>query len=87
MIKLTAIRPLDEAKLELTFSDGSHGIWCAASLIACDTELTRPLAARDYFTRAFVEAGALAWPNGLELAPWTLQDELKAEGRLVARAA
>jgi hypothetical protein len=87
MIKLTAIRPLKGARLELVFSDGSHGVWSAADLIARDTVLTRPLADADYFARAFIEAGALAWPNGLELAPWSLQDELRAEARLVEKAA
>jgi hypothetical protein len=87
MIKLTAIRPQGDGRLELTFSDGSHGVWSAADLIARDTVLTQPLAEPGYFARAFIEAGALAWPNGLELAPWTLQDELRADGRLVAKAA
>lgn len=87
MIKLTAIRPQGDARLELVFSDGSHGVWSAADLISRNTVLTQPLADADYFTRAFIEAGALAWPNGLELAPWSLQEELRAEGRLVAQAA
>lgn len=88
MIKLIAIVPRGTGTLELTFSDGSHGLWSAADVLACDTVLTRPLADPAYFARAFIEAGALAWPNGLELAPWTLQDELRAAGLLhVAKAA
>lgn len=87
MIKLTAIRPQGDAKLELVFSDGSHGVWSAADLITRDTVLTRALADANYFARAFIEAGALAWPNGLELAPWTLHAELRADGRLVEKAA
>lgn len=87
MIKLTAIRPQGDARLELVFSDGSHGVWSAAELIARDTVLTQPLAQADYFERAFIEAGALAWPNGLELAPWSLQEELRGEGRLIEKAA
>lgn len=88
MIKLVAITPHGLAELGLTFSDGSHGVWSAASLIERATVLTEPLADPAYFARAFIEAGALAWPNGLELAPWTLQTELKEAGTLVtARAA
>lgn len=87
MIKLTAIRPQDGDRLELVFSDGSHGIWSAADLIARDTVLTRPLTEVEYFARAFIEAGALAWPNGLELAPWSLQDELRVGDLLVEKAA
>ena len=77
MIKLIAIAPHGPDGLELTFSDGSHGLWSAAELIARETVLTLPLADAAYFARAFIEAGVLAWPNGLELAPWTLQQELR----------
>ena len=88
MIKLIAIAPHGPDGLELTFSDGSHGLWSAADLIERDTVLTRPLADATYFARAFIEAGALAWPNGLELSPWSLQRELREAGALVeARAA
>ena len=69
MITLTHIAPNGPATLELTFSDGSHARWSAADLIARDTPLTQPLADPAYFARAFIEAGALGWPNGLELAP------------------
>jgi hypothetical protein len=85
MIKLIALEPLDKASLALTFSDGSHGVWSAAELLAHDTVLTRSLRDPAYFARAFIEAGALAWPNGLELAPWTLQNDLR-EARLLKRA-
>ena len=88
MIKLIAIAPHGPDGLELTFSDGSHGLWSAADLIERDTVLTRPLADATYFVRAFIEAGALAWPNGLELSPRSLQRELREAGALVeARAA
>lgn len=84
LIKLTAIAKRGGAGLELTFSDGSRGLWSASEIIARDTVLTRPLADPAYFARAFIEAGALAWPNGLELAPWTLQAELRETGLLNA---
>ena len=83
MIKLLSIEAQSDAKVLLRFSDGSKGIYCARSLIAEDTVLTRPLAEPTYFAGAFVEAGALAWPNGLELAPWTLHAELREAGALV----
>ena len=82
MIKLTHIAASGPAALELTFSDGSHARWSAADLIERATPLTRALADPAYFARAFIEAGALAWPNGLELAPWTLHEELREAGLL-----
>lgn len=87
MIKLIAIAPHQARQLELTFSDGSHGVWSAEEVIARDTVLTRPLTDPAYFARAFIEAGALAWPNGLELSPWSLQAELREAGLLVAARA
>lgn len=87
MIKLVAIALHGPAQLALTFSDGSRGMWSAAPLIERATVLTQPLADAAYFARAFIEAGALAWPNGLELAPWTLQAELKEAGALVTAKA
>lgn len=87
MIKIVAISLAGVTSLELTFSDGSHGIWSAAALIARDTSLTRPLADPAYFARAFIESGALAWPNGLELSPHALHLRLKESGQLALRAA
>ncbi|MBU6269281.1 MAG: DUF2442 domain-containing protein [Sphingomonadales bacterium] len=88
MIKLVSIAVHGATALDLAFSDGSHGLWSPEALIRKDTVLTRPLAEPGYLARAFVEAGALAWPNGLELAPWTLHANLRAAGKLVeARAA
>jgi len=87
MIKLTGFEPTGDSELELRFSDGSHGAWSAAGLIDRDTELTRPLADPAFFRRAFLEAGALAWPNGLELSAESLHRRLAESGALVREAA
>lgn len=87
MIKLVAIAPVGDLELQLSFSDGSGARWSAADLVARDTELTRPLADPAYFRRAFIEAGALAWPNGLELSAIGLHRRLDEGGVLVRRAA
>lgn len=87
MIKLVSIRPAGATALDLVFSDGSSGRWRAKELIARDTVLTRPLADPAYFARAFIEAGALAWPNGLELSAHNLQRRLEEAGDLRREAA
>ncbi|MEE4350879.1 MAG: hypothetical protein V2J26_11675 [Pacificimonas sp.] len=87
MIKIISLRPLAHPTIELHFSDGSRGIWSAADIIARETVLTQPLADPAYFARGFIESGALAWPNGLELAGHTLHADLKACGQLENRAA
>ena len=87
MIELTRIEDAGERALDLTFSDGSHGRWTADEIIARDTVLTRPLENPAYFARAFIEAGALAWPNGLEFSAHSLHRRLDERGTLVRRAA
>lgn len=88
MIKLVSIEPRSPHSLALHFSDGSHGEWSAAPIIARGTVMTRPLEDATYFARAFIDAGALAWPNGLDFSARMLRDELARDGKLhLARAA
>jgi hypothetical protein len=87
MIKLVSFRPAGDAALDLVFSDGAAGRWSAEALIARDTELTRPLADPASFGRAFIEAGALCWPNGLELSAPGLHRRLDEAGKLSRNAA
>jgi Protein of unknown function (DUF2442) len=91
MIKIIKLEHAGGHRVRLTFSDGMTGLWDAAPLLASrKTPLTNPLREDPTeFARAFIESGALAWPNGLELAPWTLWDGLNRDGLLerVAEAA
>lgn len=87
MIKLVRIETERSPVLRLTFSDGSSGIWSAADLIARDTVMTQPLADAGYVARAFIESGALAWPNGLELSAVSLHRRLDEAGALMRNAA
>ncbi|WP_052130207.1 DUF2442 domain-containing protein [Sphingomonas sp. 35-24ZXX] len=73
MIKLSSCKPVGDLRLSLSFSDGTTGIWDAADLLGSkDTPLIMPLRDPNAFAKAFIDNGPLAWPNGLELAPWTL---------------
>ncbi|MFN3818257.1 hypothetical protein [Blastomonas sp.] len=73
--------------MRLTFSDGTTGVWNAGAMLAGKgTSLTIPLRDRHEFARAFIDNGALAWPNRLELAPWTLHQEMEAAGLLSQEA-
>lgn len=87
MIKLVAVTVADDARLDLAFSDGSAGRWSAADLVARETVLTLPLLDPAYFARAFIEAGALAWPNGLELSAAALHRRMAQAGLLTRTAA
>ncbi len=86
-IKLISLHFTGDQELELGFSDGSSAVWSAKPIIDRDTVLTRPLSDAAYFRRAFIESGALAWPNGLELSSHSLHTRLQEAGALRQRAA
>jgi hypothetical protein len=87
MIKLVRLAVTGDDTLELVFSDEAAAHWTAADLIARDTVMTRPLSDPAYFARAFIEGGALAWPNGFELSADALHQKLNNGGELIRHAA
>lgn len=87
IIKLVHLAVDSDDALQLVFSDGTGARWSAADLIARDTVMTRPLAAPTYFARAFIESGALAWPNGFELSADALHRGLAEAGVLLQATA
>lgn len=87
MIKLTATESKGGARLLLRFSDGTWGIYDFAPFIEANTEMTAPLGDPEFLTRHFIEAGALAWPNGFDLSAGSLHQRLKDAGELHRDAA
>jgi hypothetical protein len=88
MIKIVSLSVSAPHRLMLEFSDGNRGEWDSWPLFSTRaTVLTEPLLQPSEFARAFIESGALAWPNGLEFAPWTLHEELRSAGKLERLAA
>ncbi len=87
MIKLIAIEPKAGTQLLLRFSDGAWGVYDFAPFILAATEMTAPLADPAFFARHFVEAGALAWPNGFDLSAGSLHQRLQDAGGLHRNAA
>lgn len=75
MIKLLTVRYLGKYRFELAFSDGSEGLFDLQAYMAPrDGPLLTPLREESFARRAFIEAGALCWPNGLELSAQRLHD-------------
>ena len=87
MINLTAVEPKGRAELLLRFSDGSSGTFDFGPFVEANTEMTSPLAEPEFFSRYFIEAGALAWPNGFDLSAGSLHQRLEAAGKLQRDAA
>lgn len=74
MIKLIEARYQSDFQVELSFSDGKKGIFDGRSLLERSGPLIEPLRDEAYFKRLFIDAGALSWPNGLELSPARLHE-------------
>lgn len=74
MIKLIEARYLGDFQVDLRFSDGLLGRFDGRVLLQRSGPLLEPLRDEAYFRRLFIDAGALAWPNGLELSPARLHE-------------
>ncbi|MBN8726237.1 MAG: DUF2442 domain-containing protein [Xanthomonadales bacterium] len=82
MIKFVAIEPRGGAKLLLRFSDGTWGIHDFSRYLEAGTEMTLPLRDPQFFASHFIEAGALAWPNGFDLSAESLHRKLRERNEL-----
>jgi len=74
MIKLIEARCEANFTINLVFSDGAEGIFDGAELLKKNGPLLDALRTEAFFKRAFIDAGALCWPNGLELSPARLRE-------------
>lgn len=69
MIKVLTLDHAGDFELVLTFSNGARGRFDGGAYLSTrQGPLLEPLRQADYFRRCFVEAGAVCWPNGLELS-------------------
>lgn len=87
LIKVVKLDALGGYRLRLTFSDGAVGEADLTDLATKDAPMTRPLRDPAYFARVFLDFGAPTWPNGFDLAPWALHDDLASAGKLTHPAA
>ena len=77
MIKLIETRYQSAFQVDLSFSGGKEGVFDGTTLLQRSGPLLEPLRDECYFKRAFIDAGALCWPNGLELSPASLYESCK----------
>lgn len=74
MIKLIEVHYQGDFQVSLRFSDGKEGIFNGHDLLLRSGSMLEPLRDEAYFKRVFIDAGALCWPNGLELSPARLHE-------------
>ncbi|WP_300531681.1 DUF2442 domain-containing protein [Maricaulis sp.] len=79
---ITRVSVSSASTLTVQFSDGATGEVDLSALIARATPMTAPLSDPSFFARVFLEQGAPTWPNGFDLAPWAIYEDLKRAGRL-----
>lgn len=78
MIKLIEARYQGEFQVALRFSDGKKGVFNGREFLTRSGPLLEALRDETFFKRVFIDAGALSWPNGLELSPARLHETCTA---------
>ena len=87
LTKITNFEKLGGFRLRVHFNDGTEGIHDFTSMVNEPGSMLEPLRDATYFARAFLEFGALTWPNGFDIAPEWLRREMAAAGELTRIAA
>jgi hypothetical protein len=84
MPRIVSVRTLETYELEITFSDGTRGnISLKDRLFG---PMFEPLRDLSLFQQITVdEYGAVCWPNGADLAPDALYEQLRATAPAPAR--
>ena len=77
MLKLLTARSVGDFQVRLEFSDGTWGDFDGRALLQRTGSLLEPLRDAAYFQRCFIDAGALCWPNGLELSAVRLRQNTR----------
>ncbi|MHB8370362.1 MAG: DUF2442 domain-containing protein [Leptospirales bacterium] len=68
-------------RLLITFEDGTSG-----RVTFCDDHLTgvfAPLKNPEFFSKVFIDHGAVAWPGDIDLAPDAMYREIREKGECV----
>jgi len=72
-IKITAVKPLDDYQLELTFNTGETRVFDATPYL--DKGLFTELRDRSYFRSVRLAFGSIAWPHEQDFGPESLYVE------------
>ena len=87
MVKVTELKPLDDVRLWVRFSDGTEGIRDYSDMLAEGGPMVEPLRDPSFFKSAFVSFGVPSWPNGFEVDAIALHMELEKAGLLIGSVA
>lgn len=77
-------KDIEGFRVRLTFADKTSGMVSLSSIFEKPRNLTAEILKGGMFEKCFVENGALAWPNGLELCPDMLYELLVKQKKQAA---
>ena len=79
--RLRALSVLPEWQLAVTFNDGLSGIVDVSVLVnGLDAGVFEALRDPAFFATAYLDCGAITWPNGADLAPDAMHKEIRRCG-------
>jgi len=79
--RLSALSVLPEWQLAVTFNDGLNGIVDVSVLVhGSDAGVFEALRDPAFFAQAYLDCGAVTWPNGADLAPDGMHEEIRRSG-------
>ena len=81
--RLTSVTALPDARLRVTFVDGTAGEVHMSSFLSnskVNGTVFEPLRDPTVFAQAQVTLGAIQWPNGADLAPDAMYDAIREHG-------
>ena len=82
--RVAAIRVLPGHRIALSFNDGAKGTVDLSRLVESpDAGVYASLRDSKYFELATLDLGAVTWPNGVDLDPCWLHDEIKARAKVL----
>lgn len=79
--RLRALSVLPNWQLAVTFNDGTSGIVDVSELVnEPDAGVFEALRDPAFFAAAYLDCGAVTWPNGADIAPDTMYKEIRCGG-------
>jgi hypothetical protein len=84
MPRVQTVRALDDYRLAIRFDDGTEGEIALRDRLF--GPIFEPLRDASVFAKVFVdEYGAIAWPNGADLAPDAIYEQLRGSASVAER--
>jgi hypothetical protein len=79
--RLRALSILPQWQLAVTFNDGLTGIVDVSVLVqGRDAGVFEALREPAFFAQAYLDCGAVTWPNGADIAPDAMYKEIRRSG-------